>query len=41
MSKLENSNDRAFGFNGREGLALMGVHAVGKLNSVFSGNAYR
>jgi len=32
--------DRAFGFNGREGLALMGVHAVGKLNSVFSGNAY-
>ena len=30
--------DRAFGFSGREGLVLMGVHAVGRLNVQFSGN---
>ena len=32
--------DRAFGFTGKEGLVLMGVHAVGRLNVQFSGNAY-
>ena len=32
--------DKAFGFTGREGLTLMGVHAVGRLNVQFSGNAY-
>jgi len=31
---------RAFGFTGREGLALMGIHVLGSLNSIFSGNAY-
>ena len=32
--------DRAFGLNGKEGLVLMGVHAVGRLNVMISGNAY-
>ena len=32
--------DRAFGLTGKEGLVLMGAHAVGRLNVQFSGNAY-
>ena len=31
---------KAFGFTPKEGLALNGVHGVGTLNSIFSGNAY-
>ena len=31
---------KAFGFTGREGLALMGIHGIGNFNTIFTRNTY-